>query len=178
MDDLTRLSNLFGALALAASDEMERALKGVVAASGQTSAALVCLDLYPPGNVGDLARRLELAHSSTVRLVDRLESEKWLVKEAGKGPDLRHLTLRLTKQGHLHVKQLLHVRNEVLSAMLVSIPVERRQELTRIFEQILWHYTRDKQHSERICRLCDGSVCDINHCPVNRKGAGLSLENE
>src|SRR5271165_1848227 len=59
----------------------------------------------PQPRIGKLAERLQLAHHSTVELVNRLSARGYVIRERGKG-DLREVVVALTAKGERVVRRL------------------------------------------------------------------------
>src|SRR5256885_10481863 len=80
----TGIANLLGALSLAVMDRIEQGAREVIGRGGETPAALVVIG-YGQGMTNDKLRRiLGLSHSGTVRLADRLVSDRLFGGRAGK----------------------------------------------------------------------------------------------
>ena len=80
----TGIANLLGALSLAVMDRIEQSAREVIGRGGETPAALVVIG-YGQGMTNDKLRRiLGLSHSGTVRLVDRLVSDRLVERRPGK----------------------------------------------------------------------------------------------
>jgi arginase len=110
IDPMTkRLENLVGALGLALSDTMANSFEGACELSDSAPAALILIRYNPETRIEALARYLELSHSGTVRLVDRLVREGWVAREAC--DDLRAVVLVLTPAGEKLVEQLVANRS-------------------------------------------------------------------
>jgi DNA-binding MarR family transcriptional regulator len=90
----TRLENLLGALAVAVGDRMDQAFDEACAVGDSAPAAMILIAENPDTRIEALARYLELSHSGTVRLVDRLEQQGWVAREACE--DKRAVVLVLT----------------------------------------------------------------------------------
>src|SRR5687768_6517652 len=91
-----RDANVLGAFSVAVTDRVR-------ADSG--GSALLALHTWLAGaSIDRLARVLELSHSGTVRLVDRLAAAG-LLERLG-GPDGRAVALQLTERGHAEAERL------------------------------------------------------------------------
>ena len=90
-------NNLVGALSVATLDRVEDAFVGVVGRGGSFAAALLTVGTRPGLSVSELGRVLGLEHSSTVRLLDRLEGEGLIVR--GSGVDRRARVVTLSPKG-------------------------------------------------------------------------------
>src|SRR4051794_20070368 len=92
----TEIANLLGALSLAVMDRIERGARDVIGHAGETPAALIVIG-YGAITNDKLRRILGLSHSGTVRLVDRLVSDRLVERRPGK--DGREVALHLTAKG-------------------------------------------------------------------------------
>src|SRR5258708_29639559 len=91
------IANLLGALSLAVMDRIEQGARDIIGHAGETPAALIVIG-YGQGMTNDKLRRiLGLSHSGTVRLVDRLVSDRLVERRPGK--DGREIALYLTATG-------------------------------------------------------------------------------
>jgi MarR family transcriptional repressor of emrRAB len=90
------ITNLLGALSLAVMDRIEQGARDVIGHAGETPAALIVIG-YGPITNDKLRRILGLSHSGTVRLVDRLVSDRLVERRPGK--DGREVALHLTAKG-------------------------------------------------------------------------------
>ena len=89
-----RASNLLGALAVALGDDISAATEGVAGHAAASPAAIVTVGGEPGQTIESLRRALELSHSGTVRLLDRLEDEG--IVERREGKDGRSAAIFLT----------------------------------------------------------------------------------
>ena len=148
-----------GALALALCDRMEADRSAAL-----PDAALIHLSHCRSPTIESLRRVLNLSHSATVRLADRLESAG-LAKRCKDGVDRRAVYLRLTGEGAAHANELLRKRNaSLLRLMNEALDPAEQQTLSRLAEKLLHVMTGDRDDLYRICRLCDFEACP--DCPV------------
>src|SRR6266404_9572070 len=77
------IANLLGALSLAVMDRIEQGARDIIGHAGETPAALIVIG-YGPITNDKLRRILGLSHSGTVRLVDRLVSDRLVERRPGK----------------------------------------------------------------------------------------------
>jgi len=158
-----RAANLLGALAIAVVDRL--AAKATPTAGSLTrSAALVLIDDVPRCSIEWLARHLELSHSATVRLVDRLSADDLVSR--GPGPDARTVALELTTQGTRAVTEVRRQRADALEALLAPLGNNQRRAFVAIAETLLHEVVEAPQNAWRVCRLCDPGVCVDPRCPV------------
>src|SRR4029079_2515366 len=92
-----RASTLLGALAVALGDDISAATEGVAGHAAASPAAIVTVGGEPGQTIESLRRALELSHSGTVRLLDRLEDEG--IVERREGKDGRSAAQFLTPPG-------------------------------------------------------------------------------
>ena len=160
-----RAANLLGALVVALHDEMESATTDAADHAAACPAALATMLGEPGLSIESLRQILGLSHSGTVRLLDGLEREGSVERRAGK--DARSVSLQLTAQGKRQARSVLDARRKSLEPALAALTPSERAHLIRLTEKVLGALTRDRQHSDHICRLCDLSACPDNSCPVN-----------
>lgn len=159
-----RSSNLLGALATALGDELEAATRGATAHGAAFPAALVSVHWAPGVSIEELRRVLGLSHSGTVRLLDRLEREGTLERRAGR--DGRSVSLHLTAAGRRQARAVLDQRRRAMDRALALLGPAERAQFVRLIEKLLGGLTRDREHSDHICRLCDEAACPDATCPV------------
>ncbi|MGH7703662.1 MAG: MarR family winged helix-turn-helix transcriptional regulator, partial [Gemmatimonadales bacterium] len=126
--------------------------------------ALVSVRWQPGLTIETLRKVLGLSHSGTVRLLDRLERDGSVARRAGR--DGRSVALQLTAQGRQQARRILERRRAVMSQALGLLAPAEQQQLLKLVEKLLAGLTRDLEHSDHICRLCDESVCPDASCPV------------
>lgn len=159
-----RGANLVGALVTALNDEMEAATGRAAGHVAACPAALVTVGGAPGQTIEQLRRILGLSHSGTVRLLDRLESEGLLQRRAGR--DGRSVALWLTPAGKRNYHLVLEERRRILADALGLLSGTEQAQLIHLTEKLLAGLTRDRAHSDHICRLCDLNVCPETSCPV------------
>jgi DNA-binding MarR family transcriptional regulator len=160
-----RTANLVGALVLALGDDLEAATTTGAGHGAAFPAAIVTMGSNPGWTIERLRRALGLSHSGTVRLLDRLEAEGIVERRAGQ--DGRSVALSLTAAGRRSYGRILQARRAAMSSALASLSAVERGQLIRITEKLLRGMTRDLEHSDHICRLCEDDVCPQGTCPVN-----------
>jgi MarR family transcriptional regulator, negative regulator of the multidrug operon emrRAB len=159
-----RSANLLGALVTALHDELEAATSEAAAHGSAFPAALVSILGEPGMSIETLRRILGVSHSGTVRLLDQLEAERLVERKAG--PDGRTVALHLTAAGRRQAKAVQGARLAVLDNALGLLTAQERSQLLRLNEKLLGGLTRDRDHSDHICRLCDLAACPGSSCPV------------
>ena len=156
-ENLERAANLFGALALEATRTQQRVTAAIVGQSGAAAAAIVVIAARPGTSIEHLRDPLGLTQPGATRLVERLVTKGW-VERSGPG-GRRGLQLTLTETGHAVFEELLAARRAALSELLAPLsPAQRTLLAARV---------RDRADLERLCRLCERSVC--SRCPVGSR---------
>lgn len=163
MDD--RTANLFAALVVALSDELEAGSAHVAGQSAVGTAALATLLSAPGARVDALGRVLGLTGSGAVRLVDRLVAAD-LVERRRDTTDQRGVTLWLTDQGRAAATEVVTRRREVVARVLAPLSDAQRAAVAEATEPVLAHLVKDRSRADRVCRFCDYSVCPPADCPV------------
>jgi DNA-binding MarR family transcriptional regulator len=151
-----RDANLLGATALAVADRL---------AAAPRDAAVLALDDWLAGaSVEALARVVGLTHSGTVRLADRLESERLL--ERRPGADARSVAVYLTVAGHAEAGRLRAAREATLHELIAPVGAGREPFVAGL-EAVLSALTAAGAAPRRTCRLCDAHACGHpDRCPV------------
>ena len=160
-----RLENLVGALGLALSDTMANSFEGACELSDSAPAALILIRFNPDTRIEALARYLDLSHSGTVRLVDRLVREGWVGREACE--DLRAVVLVLTRAGEKMVDKLMEGRNRGITHALAGLSATDRKTLERLVSRMLVNLVPDRATADHTCRLCDSEACEKEGCPLD-----------
>ena len=156
------IANWLGALSLAVTDRIERGAREIMGHSGETPAALVVIG-YGPGMTNDKLRRiLGLSHSGTVRLVDRLVSDRLV--ERRPGTDGREVALHLTAKGAATRKDLLASRISAVASILDVLSASERKRLGELIRAVLARQDTSEMERFTICRMCDNRVC--TSCPL------------
>lgn len=169
-----KIQNIFGALALAISDDLLKNSQQHVPLSAP--AASIALISHAPGiSIEQLSRALGLSHPGAVRLVDRLESEKLL--ERRRAPhDARALALHLTEKGEMMAQNILESRQTVLAKALASLSLQEQALLGKLTETMLHALVKSESQALEVCRLCDPSVCV--DCPVTAEVVAQAAQSD
>ena len=165
-----RTTNLLGAAVTALNDELEAATATAAEHGAAFPAALVSVHWAPGLSIEQLRRILGLSHSGTVRLLDRLEREGAVKRKAGQ--DGRSVAVHLTAQGRRHMRTILDRRRSVMDNALELLAPPEQDQLRHLVEKLLASMTRDREHADHICRLCDEAACPIAACPVEGAAQG------
>jgi DNA-binding MarR family transcriptional regulator len=168
-----RTANLLGALSVAVGDRLEEELKSHPNQNDSASAALNLIGFYEGCTNGALSAALGLSHTTTVRLLDRLEAQG-LVERRPAETDQRAVALYLTRKGRARLREILTTRCAALCDVMASLSVSEERQLGHLLEKILRTLTKTAADADQICRLCDETVCPARTCPVHQ--AGLALQ--
>jgi DNA-binding MarR family transcriptional regulator len=163
-------ANLLGALALAVSDRVAKAVADRSGRSESAAAALSALDQFlAHPSIDLLAQVLGLSQSGTVRLVDRLEGDGLV--QRGAGEDGRITTVSVTPAGRRTARRLEAVRLELLDGVLEPLTVGERRTLSALLGRLLVGMMREPGATRWMCRSCDLSACGrpAGHCPLERE---------
>jgi DNA-binding MarR family transcriptional regulator len=174
--DAAALINRVGALLLAAHDSMAEAAAQAVGRGAQAPAALVVLrEFLEDATIQQLSGVIGLTHSATVRLVDRLVTDGYVLRQGG-GRDGRTVAIRLTKAGAAAAERVRQARSGAVEALLQSLNDQERRELAGHVDKLLVGVTRRRLESRArgeqvggwMCRLCDLGACGRpeGRCPV------------
>ena len=167
MPSISRDANLLGALSLAVTTRM---LEGgdTTARLGPSGApALLALSSWlDGGSIAQLRAVLDLTHSGTVRLVDRLEHDGLVQRRSG--PDGRTVALGVTARGAAVADEVRHERARTVEALLEPLAAPQRAALEEALEAMLGDVARGPAPPGRICRMCDAVACGHyeGRCPV------------
>lgn len=155
------IANLLGALSLAVMDRIEQGARDVIGHAGETPAALVVIG-YGPLTTDKLRRILGLSHSGTVRLVDRLVSDRLV--ERGPGKNGREVALHLTAKGAASRTELLASRISAVASFVDVLSPSEKKRLRELIRDVLARQDTSEMDRFTICRLCDNGVC--SNCPL------------
>ena len=165
--ELDRTANVLGALSLVLADRVADAVADAAGHSVTAATALSALHHFLDRPSIDLLRQvLGLTSSGTVRLVDRLERDGYVVR--GPGADGRSTAISLTAAGRRAATRVAAARAEVLSGVLGTLSAEERATLDAIASRVLVGTARGPGATRWICRLCDTLACGRaeGRCPL------------
>jgi DNA-binding MarR family transcriptional regulator len=161
-------ANRLAALATALDDAM---FAGVDAFSESAVAALHVIRRAEPIAIQDIAVRIGLTHSATVRLIDRLEKE-WLVRRLSRRG--REVMVEATARGKRKARELQDLRIAAAEAMLGMLDEDERDVLAGFLDRMLPVPVSGTAAGDHLCRLCDQGVCRGDEtCPVEVTGAKM-----
>jgi DNA-binding MarR family transcriptional regulator len=165
-----RTANLLGVIALAAMDDVRRAVLEAAGTDLSGAAMLSALDQYAGGeSIDELSRILGLSHSGAVRIAHRLE-ERALVARSPDPADGRVVRLGLTADGRATAADVRRARLAALDARLAPLGPADRDALAVILERLWSGAVPDRAHARHVCRLCDAGVCGHpDRCPVTNE---------
>ena len=167
------LGNVLGNVALQVMTRVAVAVEAATGLSTVQATALSALANYAEGgSIADLQRSVDLSHSATVRLVDRL-AELGLVERRGAEGDRRVAAIHLTVSGRHAVERLRVARQEVLDAFVATLPAATRGTLAPALDLLaasgIAPAPEGIEASRYVCRLCDAQACGHPEgCPVTR----------
>jgi len=163
-----RTANLLGALSTEIAGRLEHQLRQHPNATDSAVAALNVIGFYEGCSNGALSRALQLSHTATVRLVDKLEAAGLVESHAG--TDRRSVALHLTSRGRAKARKLVEERCIALREYVELLTPKQRAQLDDIAEILLRGLTQSAAEADHICRLCDSIACPPDHCPVHQEG--------
>jgi DNA-binding MarR family transcriptional regulator len=158
------LSNLLGAVSLAAADRISAAAQAAAGMEGQAPGALVLLGMAPRMTIKRLAERLGLSHAGAVRLAQRLEEAQLAKREAS--DDQREVRLLLTRKGAASVERINAARATALDKAVSALASSQRAALEPILAALMARLTEDETAAYSNCRLCDVETCRARGCPL------------
>ena len=164
MDD-EQLANVFGALALHIADRIDLTTALAASHGAAAPAALVSVYNHPKETIDYLSRVLNLSHSGTVRLVDRLVEDGLLLRAGGS--DGRSVALACTPAGRKRAAKILSARREVTMPLVSALSVQQKRQLSAILHKVPWIGVDSKIEALKTCRLCDETRCVDRNCPVS-----------
>jgi MarR family transcriptional repressor of emrRAB len=167
-----RTANLMAALTTALGDRLERVARDHPNATNSAAAALNIIGFDEGCSNGALAEALGLSHAATVRLVDKLEAAGLVT--SGAGTDRRAVALRLTPAGRERAAEVVGRRVALVAETLDILSDAQRAALTGIATTLLDAMTQTPADGNHLCRLCDGTSCPEDCCPVHLKALALA----
>lgn len=161
---------------LAAYDSMAEATARAVGRGAQAPAALVALrEFLHDATIQQLSDAIGLTHSATVRLVDRLVADGYVVRQ-GASRDGRAVAIGLTAAGEAAADRVRQARRLAVEELLQALSIQERQVLAGCVDKLLAELTRRRLDTRArgepvhswLCRLCDFGACGRpeGRCPV------------
>lgn len=164
-DECRHTANILGALAVLIQDRVESAWQSHLDLSPMAAAALVQIDNEPGSSIENVAGRIGLTHSATVRVIDKL-AERGLVEKDRARKDARAQSLKLSKAGKRVVQELHGARNQVTDDLLTDLSATQREALERAVSTILHRTVEPGREADVTCRVCDDRRCSPDICPI------------
>jgi DNA-binding MarR family transcriptional regulator len=163
---MDRLDQLLGVTALGVLDRLRAAIGEGSGVSEAEAGALVHIQAWPGGSVGELAGVVGRSQPATVRLVDRLEQRGLLRREPG--VDRRTAALVLTEAGSHEADAVLAARATALAPLLSYLSDSEREALERLLNRVAAGLATDRRAAVHVCRLCDRDACTSGpSCPLD-----------
>jgi len=150
--------------ALASAVDVEVALAVGECGATELGALLTCLSFREVG-VGELGEVLGLTGSGAVRLVDRLERDRLVTRQARQG---RSVTVRLSARGRRLAVDLERRRLAAIEDLLAPLSAKDRAIFTDLLDKVLHGAGLDAPGARTVCRFCDHRRCDGDACPIGR----------
>ena len=161
-----RSTNLLGAFALAAGDELRSVTERAASHTASGPSALTALATWPGLSLDGLRKTLGISQPGVVRLVDRLAADGLVSRNPG--PDGRTRALHLTERGKQVAQEILQAREAAMAAMCARLEPAEVEQLTALLERVLEGLPGDRDEAHFLCRLCDHEACADPYCPVDR----------
>jgi DNA-binding MarR family transcriptional regulator len=161
-----RSANLLAAAAQLVVDAVAQRLRDTLPRSVSAPATLMTINHHPGLSIETLRLALDLTHSGTVRLIDRLEADDLVRRRKRAG---REVELLLTRRGVRIVERIERARIAAAAELLAALRDEQRRQLDGMLADLLAAHTEDEEDLRRICRLCSFDACenDRQTCPVS-----------
>ncbi|WP_156453249.1 MarR family winged helix-turn-helix transcriptional regulator [Polycladidibacter hongkongensis] len=102
--------------------------------SSSAVAAMLAMRKTPGISIGTVAKEVQLSHSATVRLIDRLEKD-WLVRRLRRRG--REVMVELTVRGQRKAEELAEARNNAAASMLAGLDEDGMQQLSALMARVL-----------------------------------------
>jgi len=166
--------NLLGALGIGLADLQTAAMTKAVGLDVSAVAALVTLLDRPGLTLRQLSQVLGITHSGTVRLADRLSTQRMLKR--GNSADARQTPVTLTHKGRLAAQSALQARRNALQFLIDPLPEEQRDSFVDTLAILLGRLPNDQMPARHVCRLCEHSQCRSPNCPVGAAAPAAQLE--
>lgn len=160
----SRRGNVLAAFALALTDKINAAMRGVSSRSESSLAALVQIKFNAGISIDQLRAILSLSHSSCVRVVEHLVVEN-LVARTRSDIDSRFAVLTLTERGEEEADRLLAARADICGRLMQATDVE--DGVLAFIEKAMPAIVSAGADQDVVCRFCDMDICTQDRCPVN-----------
>ncbi len=173
------LANVLGAVSLQVMTRTNAATSAATGLSPVQVVGLVALANYADGgSTAQLSDSVDLSHSATVRLVDRLV-QLGLVQRRVSAGDGRVSAVHLTPRGRHTVTRIRRAREAALEEMLAGLDEVHRAALVPVLDVLAAADVAPApagiEASRYVCRLCDAVACGHpDGCPVTRRVTAAS----
>jgi DNA-binding MarR family transcriptional regulator len=136
-------------------------------ATGQSggATALNTVMQWPGIRLDELAAILDMSHSGTVRVADRLV-KRGLILRAAHPSDARAVGLSVTERGQAIADTVQRQRLRVLERLVTTLPKRAQTRLASTIEELLRILADEPAAADRICRLCEERICTLSLCPT------------
>jgi len=158
-------ANILGTLAVVIQDRVEGAWQSTLDLSPMAAAAIVQTEMEPGSSIEQVATRIGLSHSATVRVIDKLV-ERGLIEKDRARKDARQQSLSLSKAGKRVAEQLHAVRNDVTDSLLAGMDQGQVTALHQAVCRILNKAVTTNREGDVVCRVCDERRCTPDICPI------------
>ncbi len=165
-------ANSLAAFGLLVTDALDAALGDV---SPSAAALLLTLHYRPGTTSADLARTVDVAQPTVVRLLDGLEKRGWLTRGEKRA---RVTPLRLTEAGTARAEELQAARLAAMDRILAPLPAPDRAAFGRAMNRLLAEATVSRGFARKTCRLCDHPNCMEPDCPLGTRASELERAGE
>ena len=176
------LANVLGAVSLQVTTRTSAAMSAATGLSPVQVVAMVALANYADGgSTAQLGSSVDLSHSATVRLVDRLVQLGLVERRVGAG-DGRVSAVHLTSQGRRVVGRIRRARAAALDEVLAGLGEDQRAALAPALDVLAAAEVAPApdgiETSRYVCRLCDADACGHpDGCPVTRRVMGAPIDD-
>ena len=159
-----RLTNILSASAVAICSAIEQATTNACCLGQSDTDALLMVVQWPGGTLQSFAEALSLSQPATVRLIDRLEQNGFVLRREGeKG---HAIALYPTEKGKRLAAKALAARQEALNHLFANVSPKDAEALDRFATAVLTRATCSGADGDRVCRLCCENDCPNEKCPV------------
>lgn len=160
-----RTANMLAAFAGEVTERVGVTLKSHPNQTDSASAALNIMGFWEGITNAQLARALKLSHTATVRLVDKLEAQRFV--EAREGQDKRATHLYLTPAGRKAVRPALVARCAAVKGYLEVLTAAEERQFAHLLEKLMRPLAKDAYGVSHFCRLCKFTACPGDQCPMH-----------
>ena len=158
-------ANILGTLAVVIQDRVEGAWQSELDLSPMAAAAVIQTESLPGCSIEQVANRIGLSHSATVRVIDKLVERGFIEKDRAR-KDARQQSLSLSKAGKRLAEQLHAVRNDVTDSLLSGMDQGQVAALHQTVCRILNKSVTSNIEGDVVCRVCDERRCTPEICPI------------